>query len=164
MLVGGQKPVPEATGNSPDEKMDTESTNGVELCRVSLASSQYSTLEEYLGAVRKVLQSRKDLSATWIEELIAGDDHFLRTCFEKQLHPATAAFDIFITEEEASRDPVGEDGRLKFDVNEKAKRHLQRLVELGLWGDSMDAVAKTLVEQSLAAKLESGLLRTTYPT
>ena len=129
-----------------------------------LASSQYSTLEEYLGAVRKVLQSRKDLSATWIDELIAGDDHFLRTCFEKQLHPATAAFDIFITEEEASRDPVGEDGRLKFDVNEKAKRHLQRLVELGLWGDSMDAVAKTLVEQSLAAKLESGLLRATYPT
>jgi hypothetical protein len=36
MLVGGQKPVPEAMGNSPDEKMDTESTNGVELCRVSL--------------------------------------------------------------------------------------------------------------------------------
>ena len=36
MLVGEQKLVPEATGNSPDEKMDTESTNGVELCRVSL--------------------------------------------------------------------------------------------------------------------------------
>ena len=41
MLVGGQKPVPEATGNSPDEKMDTESTNGVELCRVFLESGTY---------------------------------------------------------------------------------------------------------------------------
>ena len=81
------------------------------------ASSQYPTLEDYLGAVRKVLQSRKDLSANWIEELISGDDIFLRSCFEKREHPASAAFEIFITEEESAREPVRADHRLKLDVS-----------------------------------------------
>ena len=44
MLVGEQKLVPEATGNSPDEKMDTASTNGVELCRVSRGVQNYWTM------------------------------------------------------------------------------------------------------------------------
>ncbi len=48
MLVGEQKIVPEATGNSPDEKMDTESTNGVELCRVSL-DVWYSSFLQWPG-------------------------------------------------------------------------------------------------------------------
>lgn len=120
-------------------------------------------MEDYLGAVRKVLQSRKDLSATWIEELVAGDDIFLRACFEKQEHPAAAAFEIFITEEESAREPAPLDHRLKIEVSEQAKRHLKRLVELGLWGASVEEVGKTLVEQSLAAKLESGLLQASSP-
>lgn len=70
---------------------------------------------------------------------------------------------VFITEEESDREPVQLDFRLKFDVSEQGKLYLKRLVELGLWGDSIEAVAKTLVEQSLAAKLESGLLRVSYP-
>ena len=45
MLVGGKKPVPEAMGNSTDEKMDTESTNGVELCRVFLEENALSFLD-----------------------------------------------------------------------------------------------------------------------
>ena len=62
MLVGGQKPVPEAMGNSPDEKMDTESTNGVELCRVSLIKEHFKlsipvviTLPQFIkGLVQRV--------------------------------------------------------------------------------------------------------------
>lgn len=127
------------------------------------ASSPYPTLEAYIDAVRKLLQTRKELNAKWIEELIAGDDSYLRNCFEEQEHPAVAAFEIFITEEESAREPAQADCRLKIDVSEQGKEHLKRLVELGLWGNSMEAVGKSLLEQSLAAKLESGLLRTTYP-
>jgi len=82
---------------------------------------------------------------------------------EKQEHPAAAALEIFMSEEESSREPKQADYRLKIDVSEQGKEHLRRLVELGLWGDSVETVAKALVEQSLAAKLESGLLRTSYP-
>lgn len=125
-------------------------------------SSQYATLEDYLDAVRKLLQTRNELSAKWIEELLEGDSHYLQTCFEEKVHPAEAAWEVFITEEESAREPVQPDCRLKFDVSEQGKLHLMRLVELGLWGNSMEAVAKSLVEQSLAAKLESGLLPTSY--
>ncbi len=121
------------------------------------------TLAAYLEAVRKLLQTRNELSAKWIEKLLEGDANYLQNCFEKKVHPAEAAFNVFITEEESDREPVQLDCRLKFDVSEQGKLHLKRLVELGLWGDSIEAVAKTLVEQSLAAKLESGLLRVSYP-
>ena len=121
------------------------------------------TLAAYVEAVRKLLQTRNELSAKWIEELLEGDANYLQNCFEKKVHPAEAAFEVFITEEESDREPVQLDCRLKFDVSEQGKLHLKRLVELGLWGDSIEAVAKTLVEQSLAAKLESGLLRVSYP-
>lgn len=121
------------------------------------------TLAAYVEAVRKRLQTRNELSAKWIEELLEGNAIYLQNCFEKKVHPAEAAFNVFITEEESDREPVQLDCRLKFDVSEQGKLHLKRLVELGLWGDSIEAVAKTLVEQSLAAKLESGLLRVSYP-
>lgn len=121
------------------------------------------TLAAYLEAVRKLLQTRNELSAKWIEKLLEGDANYLQNCFEKKVHPAEAAFNVFITEEESDRELVQLDCRLKFDVSEQGKLHLKRLVELGLWGDSIEAVAKTLVEQSLAAKLESGLLRVSYP-
>lgn len=121
------------------------------------------TLAAYVEAVRKRLQTRNELSAKWIEELLEGNAIYLQNCFEKKVHPAEAAFEVFITEEESDREPVQLDCRLKFDVSEQGKLHLKRLVELGLWGDSIEAVAKTLVEQSLAAKLESGLLRVSYP-
>lgn len=126
------------------------------------ASSPYPTLDEYIGAVRKLLQTRKELSAKWIEELIAGDDIFLRHCFENQEHPAAAAFEIFITEEESAREPVQADLRIKIDASVQAKTHLKRLVELGLWGDSVDVAAARLLDQSLAALLASGVLRTSY--
>lgn len=124
-------------------------------------SDRYATLEGYLDAVRKLLKSRKELSEKWVEELIHSEDGYLRGCFENQEHPAAAAFQIFITEEESAREPVEADCRLKLDVSEQGKGYLKRLVELGLWGDSVEAAAKALLEQSLAAKLESGLLRAT---
>lgn len=127
-----------------------------------LMDSQYSALDDYLDAVRKLLQSRIELSTAWIEELIVGDDVYLRTCFEKQEHPAVAALNIYITEEESAREPVPEDLRLRINVSEQGKAHLKHLVELGLWGDSVEDAAKALLEQSLAAKLESGLLRPSY--
>ena len=127
------------------------------------AICQYPTLEDYISAVRKLLQTRNELSPKWIDELITGDHIYLSGCFEKQEHPAAAAFELFITEEESAREPVPADFRLKVDVSEQGKMHLKRLVELGLWEDSVEAVAKTLVEQSLAAKLESGLLHISYP-
>lgn len=134
-----------------------------ETAELPFSSSQYSTLEDYLGAVRKLLQTRQELSAKWIEGLLEGEAIYLQKCFEKQEHPAAAALEVFITEEESAREPVQADCRLKIDVSEQGRGHLKGLVELGLWGDSVEAVAKALVEQSLAAKLESGLLRTTYP-
>lgn len=127
------------------------------------SNGQYGSLEEYVAEVRKLLTSRRDLSATWIEKLLEDDAGYLQNCFEEKEHPAAAALEIFITEEAASLTPIQPDCRLKLDFSEQAKSHLKRLVELGLWGDSIEAVAKSLVEQSLAAKLESGLLSASYP-
>lgn len=126
------------------------------------ASSQYSTLEDYVGAVRKYLQSRQDLSEKWIEELLEVDAQYLQNGFEKQEHPAAVALEIFITEEEAAREPVKADLRIKIDASMQAKAHLEHLVELGLWGDSVDVAAERLLNQSLAALLSSGVLRTSY--
>ncbi|WP_047219316.1 hypothetical protein [Delftia lacustris] len=127
-----------------------------------LSSSQYATLQDYVDAVRKLLQTRSELSAKWIEELLEADALYLQSCYEKQEHPAAAALEVFMSEEESAREPEQADCRLKIDVSEQVTGHLKRLVKLGLWGGSVEAVAKALVEQSLAAKLESGLLRTSY--
>jgi hypothetical protein len=133
-----------------------------ETAELPFTCSPYPTLENYLGAVRKLLLSRK-LSEAWVDELMTGDAIYLNNCFEKQEHPAAAAFEVYMTEEESAREPVQVDLRLKIDVSEQGKQHLKRLVELGLWGGSVEEAAKALVEQSLAAKLESGLLRVSYP-
>lgn len=130
---------------------------------LSSAASQYSSLEHYVEAVRKLLLSRKDLSAKWIDALLEGDATYLQLSFEKQEHPAVAALDIFITEEEAEREPVQADLRIKINASVQAKAHLERLVELGLWGDSVDVAAEHLLNQSLAALLASGVLRSSYP-
>ncbi len=45
------------------------------------------TLAAYLEAVRKLLQTRNELSAKWIEELLEGDANYLQNCFEKKVHP-----------------------------------------------------------------------------
>ncbi|QPS78372.1 MULTISPECIES: hypothetical protein [Delftia] len=134
-----------------------------ETAALPLSSSQCATLQDYVDAVRRLLQKRNELSAKWIEELLEADAIYLQGCFEKQEHPAAAALEVFMSEEESSREPKQADCRLKIDVSEQGKGHLRRLVELGLWGDSIETVAKVLVEQSLAVKLESGLLRTSYP-
>ena len=72
-------------------------------------SGQYATLEDYLDAVRKLLQTRNDLRAKWIEELLEGDAFYLQKSFEEKVHPAVAALDVFITEEESAREPVQPD-------------------------------------------------------
>lgn len=126
------------------------------------AASPYESLEIYTSAVREYLKKRDELSPAWIEELLEGDSVFLSHSFDAQNHPAAAALEIFITEEESAREPAQADLRLKLRINETAKAHLKRLVELGLWGESVEDAAERLLEQSLAAKLESGLLRTSY--
>lgn len=125
-------------------------------------SFPYETLEAYLAEVRRLLESR-GLRPEWVDELLEGDKNYVGKCFSEKASPLAAAFEIFITEEEANRVPTEEDTRLKIDVSDQARKHLQHLVGLGLWGESVEAVARALIEQSLAAKLETGLLQPSYP-
>ena len=115
----------------------------------------------FIDTVRNALL-RRDLRAAWVEGLLTSDEPYLRKAFELNEHPAAAALEIFTTEEEFAQNPLDPDHRIKFELSEQAHMHLQHLVDLGLWGSSIDQVCQSLVEQSLAAKLESGLLRTTY--
>ena len=126
---------------------------------LSFSDLGYAKLEDYLAEVRRLLLG-KQLPARWVDELISLDNVYLKKCFEKPEPPVFAAFEIYITEEESAREPVQADQRLKIHVYEQATHHLQRLVELGLWGSSVEEVGKSLIVQALAAKLESGLLRT----
>ena len=115
----------------------------------------------FIDTVRNALL-RRDLRAAWVEELLTSDEPYLRKAFELKEHPAAAALEIFTTEEEFAQNPLDPDHRIKFELSEQAHMHLQHLVDLGLWGSSIDQVCQSLVEQSLAAKLASGLLRTSY--
>lgn len=58
-----------------------------------------------------------------------------------------------MTEEESAREPGPEDRRLKLHVTAQAEKYLQQLVQIGLWGDSIEGVAMTLIQQQLASKL-----------
>lgn len=118
----------------------------------------YPTLDDYVEAVRQLLKARP-LSASWIQELLDGDAHYVELSYQARKPPVVVAFELYITEEESKREPDNAEPRFTLDLNEKVKKHLKRLVELGLWGESTEEAARLLVEQSLAAKLESGLLR-----
>lgn len=120
----------------------------------------YATLDDYLAEVRKLLLA-KALRPEWVDELISSDALYLESRFAHRELPVFGAFELYITEDESAREPVKADHRLKLDVSEQGRLHLRRLVELGLWGASEEEVAKRLVEQALAAKLESGVLQAT---
>lgn len=119
----------------------------------------YASLDDYLAEVRTLLLDRK-MRAGWVDELIASDDVYLTQSFECKRHPAAAALEICVTEDDATREPLQQDTRLHLDLNHQTKNYLMRLVELGVWGDSIEDVAKSLLGQAISAKMESGLLRT----
>jgi hypothetical protein len=120
--------------------------------------STFNSLEEYVAEVKRLLFERSELRKEWVETLVQGDMHYLERAFQKNEVPVAAAFEIYFTEEESAREPVPEDCRLRVDLNEKARSHLQKLVDIGLWGDSAESVASTLIQQQLEDKLKSGLL------
>jgi hypothetical protein len=119
----------------------------------------FATLDLYVSEVKRLLLEKYMDQAEWIEKLIAADMHFLECLFEKKTLPIYAAFEIYGTEAESACEPVAADQRLKLVVSEPAKTYLQQLVKIGLWGDSIEDVATTLIQQQLATKLEAGLLR-----
>lgn len=118
---------------------------------------EFSSLDLFLAEVKKILLERC-LRLEWVEQLVENDMGYLEQAFEKQTLPIYAAFEIYITEDESARERVPQDNRLSLEMTDQAKSHLQRLVELGLWGDSIEGVATTLVYQQLASKLEAGVL------
>lgn len=118
---------------------------------------EFSSIDLFSAEVKKILLER-GLRLEWVEQLIEDEVNYLEREFEKQNLPIYAAFEIYITEDESTRERVPEDNRLSLEMTDQAKSHLQRLVELGLWGESIECVAATLVYQQLASKLETGLL------
>ena len=120
--------------------------------------AQFESLDIYVAEVRRLLLE-KDLRAGWVDELISGDMHYVERAFESNKLPVFAAFEVYITEDEAAREPVAADCRLKLEVTDQAKTYLQQLVRFGLWGDSVEGVAATLIQQQLASKLEAGLFQ-----
>lgn len=118
--------------------------------------AQFESLDIYLAEVKRFLLE-KDLRPGWVDELIAGDRNYVERAFEGKKLPVYAAFEVYITEEESAREPVAADCRLKLEVTDQAKTYLQQLVKIGLWGDSVECVAATLIQQQLASKLEAGL-------
>lgn len=123
-----------------------------------VAAQEYAAFDDYLAEVRRLLID-KGLREGWVDELIAGDQNFIEMSFERKIKlPIFVAFEIFAAEIESSHDPVDTDCQLKIEVSDQSKIFLQQLVDIGLWGDSVEGVAATLVQQQLAAKLESKLL------
>lgn len=108
----------------------------------------------------KAILIEKGLKPDWAQELIDGETNYLTVAFKKGTSAISAAFDVYITEQDSAREPEAEDLRMKLDVSGQAKSYLEQLVKIGLWGDSVEAVATTLVHQQLAAKLEAGLIKT----
>lgn len=122
----------------------------------------FRTISEYEDAVRKLLKARK-IRDEWADQLIADESKFMQICFNNKAHPAEAALEIFITEEDSVREPEQPDLRLKLELGNKTRTHLKFLVSQGLWGESEEDAATRLIEQALAQKLEAGFLRATYP-
>lgn len=118
--------------------------------------AQFESLDIYLAEVKRLLLE-KDLKPEWVNELIDGDRIYVERAFESKKLPVYAAFEVYITEEESAREPVAADCRLKLDISDQAKTYLQQLVKIGLWGDSVECVAATLIQHQLASKLEAGL-------
>lgn len=117
---------------------------------------QIDTFDAYLSEVRRLLLG-KDLQPEWVNELVEGDMPYLTRAYEEKMPPINAAFEVYVTEEELSREPEIGDHRLKLDLTEKANGYLQKLVEIGLYGNSTEDVATALIHQQLAIKLEAGL-------
>lgn len=125
--------------------------------RVQEQGAAFASIDAYVAEVKRLL-IEKDLRAEWADELLSGDAHYLKLAFERYELPVEAAFEVYITEEDSAREPVPEDQRLKLDINEQVKAYLQQLVNIGLWGDSIERVAASLIHQQLASKLEAGLV------
>lgn len=121
-------------------------------------ADQFATFDTYLAEVIRLLLE-KDLQLEWVDKLVEGDRHYLERAFAQKTLPIYAAFEVYMTEEESARVPAAVDCRLKLDVTDQAKTYLQQLVAFGLWGDSVECVATTLIQQQLASKLEAGLFR-----
>lgn len=124
----------------------------------TLPAEHFATMDAYLAEVKRFLLE-KHLRPGWVDELVEIDLRFLQMAFEKKTPPVYAAFEVYITEVDASSEPVPQDRRLKLDITDQAKEYLQILVNIGLWGESVEAVATTLIQQELASKLEAGLFR-----
>ncbi len=116
-----------------------------------------NTMDAYLEEVRRLLLG-KDLRAEWVQELIDDDTHYLDRAFAEGQSPLAAAFEIYITEDEAKRDLPERDDRLKLNLPTKVLTYLSELVDIGLWGDCIEDVAVSLIQQQLSAKMEAGLL------
>lgn len=121
------------------------------------AEQVQETMEAFLAVVKRLLLE-KELSPEWAQELIDRDMTFLERGFSEGALPLAAAFEIYITEDEDKREPPEKDDRLKLDMPKKVEAYLSELVDIGLWGGSVEDVALTLIQQQVAAKLAAGVL------
>ena len=138
--------------------MATPKTKAIPSAQEQGPQAAFATFDLYLAEVKRLLLE-KGLGAKWVDDLVEVDRPFLTLSFERSELPVAAAFEVYMTEEESAREPVPEDRRLKLDVTDQAKKYLQQLVQIGLWGDSIEGVAGTLIQQQLASKLEAGVFR-----
>lgn len=138
--------------------MTTPKTKATPGSQEQAPPAECATLDLYLAEVKRLLLE-KGLGAKWVDDLVEGDRPFLTLAFERNTLPVAAAFEVYMTEEESAREPGPEDRRLKLHVTAQAEKYLQQLVQIGLWGDSIEGVAMTLIQQQLASKLEAGLFQ-----
>lgn len=138
--------------------MTTPKTKATLTVQEQAPQAAFATFDLYLAEVKRLLLE-KGLDAKWSDELVEGDRSFLTLAFERNTLPIAAAFEVYMTEEESAREPVPVDRRLKLDVTAQAEKYLQQLVHIGLWGDSVEGVAVTLIQQQLASKLEAGVFQ-----
>lgn len=114
--------------------------------------------EAFLAEVARLLRE-KDLGDAWVRELMEADAPFLEKEYAKGRDPVYAAYEIYLTETDANRVPDDDAQAISLALPDKTKAYLQQLVEVGLWGDSVEAVALALMQQQLAAKLEAGVVK-----
>lgn len=136
----------------------TAKTKAIPSAQEQASRAAFATLDLYLAEVKRLLLE-KGLGSKWVDALVEGDRPFLTLAFERNTLPVAAAFEVYVTEEESASEPIPEDRRLKLNVTTQAEKYLQQLVQIGLWGDSIECVAVTLIQQQLASKLEAGVFR-----
>lgn len=110
---------------------------------------QQATFEQFLEAVRYLLVNEKGMPELVADEIMAADDGYLREAFgevDATGKMAMEAADELVIRPRKSGEWVRlDDEQMLLTVNKKVRAHIESIGKFGLYGDSDEEVAATLL-------------------